>query len=421
MIRICLFLFITFLTLNLTSIGYASSVGIVATVGDQAISSSDVEDRMKLATFASGLPITPETTEKLLPQILQLLIDEQLYRQHASQLKIEIEKDEMDRALANLAKQNNLPPAQLEGFLEEHGVPMRALKHQVEAEILWQKIILNKIRPKILITDREVDEGIEYISQHESSAGEVSLSEITIPVSSPQDENSVAELTKKLVKEIRDGADFASVARQFSRSTTATSGGTIGWISQNQLSPDIFNAIRNLDKGMVSDPVRTPDGYHIFRLDDRRAVIKAASGDAEYGIRQAFVEFPPSITEKEEAAFIQKISVEKNKVNTCSSFEAFAASVHSLLPPKLMMVQLKQLNSKIAEVIMATEMGKTSAIVKSDSGIHIFMVCEKTEPQLSLATRNKVRDVLYRQKLELGIRRYLQDLRQNTFVEIRKP
>ena len=399
----------------------SASVGIVATVGEQAISSSDIEDRMKLAVFASGLENTPEIRTKLFPQILKVLIDEELYRKQAAQLKIEVSETEMSHATQNLEQQNKLQSGQLENFLQQHGVPFRALKGQIEAEILWQKVIVSQIRPKVLITDKEVDETAEYVTKHVGSSGEINLSEITLPVNAPAEEQAVAELAKKLVNEIRQGTDFGSVARQFSRSTTASNGGALGWIEQSQLSPDVLAATRTLAVGAITDPIRAPEGYHILKLENMRTAKKLSDADTEYGIRQAFVETPSTLSQKDQDNLIKTMTTKKNSVKSCQDFENFASSIHSLISPAMITVQLKQLHSKIAEAVSKTELGHMSPLLQNKSGIHVFMVCEKTEAQASLEMRNKIRETLYRQKLELGVRRYLQDLKRSSFIEIRKP
>lgn len=398
----------------------SNQVGIIATVGDQAISSSDIEDRMRLAIFASGLTDSPEIRTKLFPQILQVLIDEELYRKEAVSLKLEVSDTEMARAVENLEQQNKLEKGKLTEFLDQHGVPFRALKRQIEAEILWQKIVVGKIRPKVLITDKEVDEGVEYINQHKAGAAEVNLSEITLPVNTPSDEPSVAELAKRLVTEIRQGTDFASVARQFSRSTTAASGGALGWIPQHQLAPEIQEAIRPLHVGDITDPIRAPEGYHILKLEDNRSEISADNNDTEYGIRQAFIPITATLSQSAQDRIIQTINNKKNKVKTCQDFETFSSDIHSSISANMVTVSLKQLNLKIAQTLSQTEIGHLTPLIQSKSGIHIFMVCEKTEAQASLEVRNKIRDALYRQKLELGVRRYLQDLKRSSFIEIRK-
>ena len=194
-------LFAILLLLNFNAV--AREFAIVATVGGNAISTVDLDERINLAITSSGLVDNPQTREKIQPQILKNLIDESLYLQEAAELRIEATPEDMKNAIANLEQQNKLKAGSFEDFLKKSNIPVDAMKKQIGSQIIWSKILNQKVRPQIVITDKELDEQLEHIS-NVSGIYELDLSEIVLPVDSPTDAQKVKELAEKLFTEIKD-------------------------------------------------------------------------------------------------------------------------------------------------------------------------------------------------------------------------
>lgn len=416
--NLCIVLFLGITFSNTTQ---AQDFKIIAIVGEQAISSVDMENRYKLALFASGLKSSPEIREKLLPQIQQVLINEALYREEAKHLGYEISAAELAKAMRQVEKRNNLPEKQLTKFLIEKNVPIKAVEDQLTAELLWDKIIARHVRPKITITELDIDEGVERSLQSKVSQ-EVNLSEIVLPVDLPEEESKISQLANKLSAEINAGADFSSIARQFSRSVTASGGGVIGWIEQSQLAADVLNQIQRLEIGKITAPLRTAEGYQILRINDRRTkggenAIPASR--TSYGIRQAFVRFTADMTTEDKTVLIATVNEKREALNECNDFNDFAKEINSSIPTTLSSVQPETLSPEISDALQKTPVGKVSPIINNENGLHVFMVCSKSAVKMDAERRAQIKNYLYQQKLSLGIKQYLQTLRQNIFIDMR--
>ncbi|MCK6418759.1 MAG: peptidylprolyl isomerase [Alphaproteobacteria bacterium] len=250
----------------------ANSAAIAAVVNADAISVSDVHDRMHMLIVSSGLPQTPEFKEKMYPQVLNALIDEQLKLQEAGKQDITISDKEIEAGFEDIAKQNNLPIPQFEAMIKNAGINRKTMEAQIRAQLSWNKIIQKRIRPQVNISESDID---TYLERLEQNAGKTQylVGEIYLPVDSPGNEQEVKALADRLSSEIRGGkVPFPRVAQQFSQAPGAAQGGALGWIQEGQLEPELDETLRTLQPNNVSNPIRTADGYNLLFLREVRAL-----------------------------------------------------------------------------------------------------------------------------------------------------
>ncbi len=252
--------------------GYARSEVIVAVVNDEAISMSDLNDRLKLISVSSGLPQTPEIYEKLSGQVMRSLIEEQIMLQEARRLEIEVLPEEVDKGLAAVARQNNFTAEQFRGILQKSGINLMTMNRQIESQIAWTKIIQTQVRPQISISDKDVDNVLERLMNNRGRM-EYNVAEIFLPVDDPKNEADARQLAGKLKQQIETGqAPFFKLAQQFSKAAGSAQGGDIGWVQGEQLPEQLSKALEGMQKGKVSNPVRSLSGYHILLLRDVRHI-----------------------------------------------------------------------------------------------------------------------------------------------------
>ena len=256
----------------------AAAQRIAAVVSDDVITTVDLIDRINLGVATSGLPNDAATRQRLAPQVLRSFIDEKLQLQEARRLGIEVAEAEIDRALDTIAQRNQTTAPELTRYLAELGLNPRALREQLRAQIAWIKIVGRELRPRIVVTQDQID-----LAARRAGAGvddrELLLSEILLPVYDRAQEETVLADARGLVASLRGGAAFAAVARQVSAAATAENGGDLGWVPLRAITPELRDRIARLPIGEVSDPVPSPAGVHIFLIRDQRA----AAGGAQAG------------------------------------------------------------------------------------------------------------------------------------------
>jgi peptidyl-prolyl cis-trans isomerase SurA len=253
-----------------------STEGIAAVVNDDIISMSDLTARLQLALVSSGLPNTPETRQRLTPQVLRSLVDERLQLQEASRANVSVTDKEINEAFGKVAEQNHMQRDQLEKMLSSQGVPRSTLESQIRSTLAWGKLVQRRLRPSIEIGQEEIDQVIQRI-QANAGKPEYLAAEIFLAVDSPEREDDVRRLADRLYEQIGQGASFPAVARQFSQSAGATNGGDLGWVQQGQLPEELDKALQQLRPGQATRPIRSITGYHILMLRDERAVAAANS------------------------------------------------------------------------------------------------------------------------------------------------
>ena len=248
---------------------------IVATVNDRAISETDLANRISLVITAAGMPANDETRQRLRPQILRTLIDEELELQAALRAGITLTQDDLDKAFAVIAMQNKMTPEGFADALAASGVKKSWLYRQLRAQLSWTRLVQRTLLPQINVTDGDISETLARLA---ASAGkpENLVAEIFLPVESPGDDAEAEALATRIFEEIKNGASFPLMARQFSQSAGAMGGGDLGWLPQGQLDAALEDALSQLEPGHVSPPVRSLRGWHILLLRDRRVLDPAS-------------------------------------------------------------------------------------------------------------------------------------------------
>ena len=250
----------------------ARQESIAVVVNEDAITMSDVNDRMGLIIASAGLRNTKDTRDKLLPQIIGSLVDEQIRMQEARRLDLNVSQAEIDKGFATIAQQNNLPPDQFRTMIKKGGVSVDTMEDQIRSQIAWSKVVQARLRPQVVVSDNDIDNHLQRLANN-AGKPEYLVAEIFLPIDNPKEVTQTQQLAQKLVSEIRGGkAPFSKVAQQFSKSAGAPQGGDLGWIGQGQLQKEVDAALPTIAKGQVSNPIRTTTGFHIVTVRDERIV-----------------------------------------------------------------------------------------------------------------------------------------------------
>ncbi len=249
---------------------------IVALVGDDIILKSEVEDRAAplLAEIASiGNPVERDARANAIRrEVLERLIQDQLLAQQASELKLTVSSDEIDRAVEQIKRDYGLTDAQLKDELRKQGQTMASYRQNTKREILKYRVINIAVGSKINVGDSEVQ---SYYDRHLKSANvQVRASHIFIAIPENADNATVMErekLAKSLLSRAQKGEDFAKLAREYSEdSGTRAEGGDLGFIGRDILPKPLEELVFSMAPGDVRGPVRADRGFHVIMLVDRR-------------------------------------------------------------------------------------------------------------------------------------------------------
>lgn len=391
---------------------------IAAVVNDEIISAYDLSSRLALVLASSGTADNIETRRRLAPQVLRGLIDDKLKLQEARRLNISITMDDIQLALAQVERQNDLPKGGLDGFLARTGINKSVLIDQLEAEIAWIKAVSRKLAAKIQIGDDEIDEIIARIEANKGKPDHL-VSEIFLPIDDPLNQNEIQLLANRLFQQLKDGASFPALAQNFSQSASAAVGGDLDWISPGQLGSDLNAALLKLQPGQISPPIPSMAGFYILLLRDRRTGQGLTDKEVGVSLQQLFLPLSPNAGQAEVASQMELASTMSEVAGNCQDMEALGKEFDPEMSGNLGKVNMSQLPGKLRPVVEKLPLGKASRPLRIADGIIVIMVCEREEAPSALKARVRIKRMLFERRVSTEARHYLYNLRRAAFIDVR--
>ncbi len=399
---------------------------IVAVVNDEVIVRTELEQGVKLAQTQlqeQGKPVPAR--QKLERQVLEQLIQKHLQLQQAKKLGIEISEAELTKALSNIAARNGLTLEQLQQVLEESGMRFEAFREDTRTQMLIARLQAQAVVKNIQVTNPEIDRLLKREGNKLIERKAVKLSHILIAVSETASEKTIEKARKKaqrLVKKLRAGADFAEVARQESDGQRAAEGGDLGWFEMAAVPSLVEKLVYELDKGEISDPLRSPSGFHIIKLTDLKT--KAPAVVTQTHARHILIRTNEVVSDSDAKARLNRLRMRLlgggdfatlARANSDDTGSALKGGDLGWLSPGDTVPEFE----KAMDALALKEISKP---FKTSFGWHIVQVLERrrqdtTEELLRL----KAKEVLRERKAEKALAEWRQRLRDEAYVEIRLP
>jgi peptidyl-prolyl cis-trans isomerase SurA len=273
---------------------------VIAQINDDVVTLSMLkrESKERIESLRqSGMSEQEATAEvsKRQPELIATLVNEALLLQKGKELDLSSEVEaEVNRRMFEVAKEQGIPTIEkLEAAMRESGVDPVATRQTLRAEIMKQSVIQQEVDRKIFFS-LTLDELKKYFQEHQDKFRKpesVTISEIFLS-SAGKNEAEVKARALELVRQLRSGADFAKVAAANSEResngvrTGPQNGGKVGAFEIPNLREEIANSVKTVAVGGVSEPLRTNDGYQIFRVDERTPASTAAAFN-ENQVREA--------------------------------------------------------------------------------------------------------------------------------------
>ena len=247
---------------------------VAAVVNEGVVLSSEVDEQIALVSErlkTQGLEMPPETV--LRQQVLERLVLQEIQMQRAQRAGIRINDENLNQALGEVAQRNGIPLAQLPEALTQQGLDYASYRESVRREMTLQVLQQRDVIQRINVSPRELDQFLEKQKNRPSELNESNLSHILIAVpqeGTPQQLDEASRLAADVGQRARSGEDFAKLAVAYSNSQTALEGGALGWRKGPEIPTVLADLVVGLKPGEVSEPLRTPSGYHIVRLNEVR-------------------------------------------------------------------------------------------------------------------------------------------------------
>ncbi len=249
---------------------------VAAVVGSAVILQSELLIRsMPLIADLDQIADERERTrraKKLTDQMLDDMIDEELVVQAAIEAKLEIKQKEIDDAIVEIRKQNNLDEATFRQALAAQGYTMTAYRRDVQRQMMRMRAISMLVRPRVTVTDEDVRARYDSMSRRSASVNKVHLHHILIALPAKPSEKQLAEAKAKaamIIEKAKAGEDFKALAATYSDDkNTADDGGDLGLIERGTISTEWEAVVFSMDKGEVRGPISGPQGLHVFHVSE---------------------------------------------------------------------------------------------------------------------------------------------------------
>ncbi|MAX33987.1 periplasmic chaperone for outer membrane proteins SurA [Onishia taeanensis] len=244
---------------------------IVAVVNEGAIMYSELESRVaRVRDQLSQRGVTPPSDAALEQQVLDRMIVEEIQLQMARDANLSVDDTELNRTVRSVAENNGMSLEAFADTLEADGLSLAAVREDVRRELLMRQLQQRRVASRVTVSEREVDRYLEQQGANDGVRYRLAHIMVALPQSPSQAQiDDARDKIEDLRRQLENGADFASLAAAESDGGQALNGGDLGWRAAAEI-PSIFtNAVPSLDVGEVSEPIRSPSGFHLVKLSDR--------------------------------------------------------------------------------------------------------------------------------------------------------
>jgi peptidyl-prolyl cis-trans isomerase SurA len=244
---------------------------IIAVVNDGVILQSQLNQTMGTVAHqiqSSGGKLPPESV--LAKQVLQRLILNQLLVQKGHDNGVRISDDQVDTAVAGIAKQNKMTVPQMQAAMQQQGVDYAAFRQQLRDQLLVQAVQQQVMQQSSQVSDAEID---NLIASPAFKQGEVHLARILVGLPEGADAKQIAAAQAKadqIEGDLKAGKSFASLAVSNSSAPEALDGGDLGWRRVDELPPAVQQIVNSLQEGQATQPLRDASGFTILKLEGKR-------------------------------------------------------------------------------------------------------------------------------------------------------
>lgn len=398
---------------------------IVAVVEEDVILESELEKEVAAIAQrikASNTQMPPDSI--LRKQVLEKMIIDKLQRQLAERAGVNVSEEMLNSSAADIAQRNNMSLDAFRSELERQGMSYKSFLDNMRNEIIINQLRAREIGGRIKVTDREVEHFMETQEKIGEEAIQYHLGHILVAI---KEGASAVEIQKALgkaddlVKKLRAGEDFKQVAMSHSDDDNALKGGDLGWRGIGDIPTLFVDVIKNMAEGAVSEPVRSPSGFHIIKMLalkglDNHIITKTK-------VRHILIKTNELIDDAEAR---KRLLALKARIADGDDFAALARS-HSddkgsaLKGGSLDWVSPGDLVKPFEETMADLAINEVSEPVQTQFGWHLIQVLGRENKDNSAEYRkNLVRETIRKRKIEEETELWMRRLRDEAFVEIKQ-
>jgi peptidyl-prolyl cis-trans isomerase SurA len=398
---------------------------IVAVVNQESVTAVEISQRLaRVREGAARANATLPPPAQLRREVLDSLIDERVVLSFARDSGVRVDDAELERALASVALQNQIPPAQLRARVEREGLDYNRFRADIRDQLLVERVREREVARRIRIGDDDIDAFLAEQRAAAAGARQFNVAQILVPV--PEGADAAVEAERRALAEaalarVRAGEDFAAVAREVSQDPNRERGGEIGLRPADRL-PELFvGAVRDLRAGdVLPSLVRSGAGFHVLKLVERRD----ANAFVVTQTRARHILLRPSTPAGTSAAQRQLAEVRRAITTGTRRFDDVAREIsEDASAPQggdLGWTAPGSFVPEFEQAMNALPVGGVSEPVVSRFGVHLIQVLERRSVELDARQQRQLAtNALRERKYEQAYRDWVRELRSQAYIELR--
>jgi peptidyl-prolyl cis-trans isomerase SurA len=397
---------------------------VAAVVNDDVITRYELEEHVREVVRQLQKQDTPlPAAEVLEKQILERMITDKLQQQYAAENGVRVDDTQLDLAITRIAQQNNFPSAvEFRAKLEADGVDYKKFREEIRGEIISTRLREREVESKLIISEGEVDNYLANKARIGSVGEEFHLSHILVVVpeqASAEKIQAARARAEQALSKLKGGADFAQVAAGTSDAKDALKGGDLGWHSGDSIPPLFMNELQNMQAGQTSAVLRSPSGFHILRLMEKRSA-NAPVVVTQTHARHILIKTSEIVPEAEAKKSIMEI---KQRIETGADFaeqaKRYSQDGSAQQGGDLDWLSPGQTVPEFEEAMNKLQPGQMGA-VHTQFGWHLIQVLERRSTDVSeQQKRQQARIAIGTFKSDELYQDWLRQLRDRAFIEYR--
>lgn len=397
---------------------------IVAVVNSEVITSGEIAARVKAVMQQLGQQGTPLPPQDVLQkQVLERMITDRLQLQLAQETALRVDDLQLDRTVARVAESNKMSLTEFRRALERDGVQFDRFREEIRKEIILSRLREREVDARIAVTDNEIDYFLSQQGASQTSATDYNLAHILLRLpdqASPEQVEKQRARAEQVLLQLREGADFAKLAVSYSDAPDALQGGAMDWRARDRL-PELFaQALEGMKPGEVSGIMRSPAGFHVIKLVDRRGGGVAALVEQTHA-RHMLVKTSEIVSEADAK---RKLNNLRERIVSGADFGELAKlnsdDSSSIKGGDLGWVYPGDTVPEFERAMNNLKVGELSEPFASPFGWHLMQVLERRKTDVSgERKRQEARLILRERKADEAYQEWLRQLRDRAFVDYR--
>lgn len=424
--------FVQILLLSLVSFGHFNTLAaevvkldrIVAIVDQTVITEQELESRIRTITAQLEKQGTELPAENILrKQILERLISDALQLQYAAQTGLKVDDNQLDKTIERIAEQNQMSLTEFSDALSRDGISIHKFRADIRNEITIARLREREVESRVNVSESEIDNFLTTQASSNESQDEFEISHILIRT---PEEGTTEEVQKakakvdEVVKALQAGTSFTKVSASFSDAPNALEGGNLGWKSSTQVPTLFLDALKTMQAGDISAPLRSPNGFHILKLTNKRGGNSPLVIEQTHA-RHILIKLSEVVSEKDGK---QKMDNIKERLDNGEKFEVLARQFSedgtASNGGDLGWVNPGDTVPQFETAMNALQDNQISGPVRSPFGWHIIQVLERRKQDMSKeAARLKARQEIRARKADEAYQDWVRELRDRAYVELR--